>query len=110
VNRLNTSELPYAESLPLLGIEPDHWRAILEALRLSRQQAQILDLLLRGVDEQIIAPVVGIRQSTLRADIDRIFARTRSNNRIELAMQVLALSHKVKSTEAEAAFYGKRLF
>jgi DNA-binding NarL/FixJ family response regulator len=110
VNSPNTSERPHAESLPLLHIEPDRWRAILNVLRLSRQQAKILDLLLRGMCEESIAPVVGIRQSTLRADIGRILARTRSNNRTELAMQVRALSHQVKSTEAEAVFYGKRLF
>ena len=110
MNSPNTSELPHAESLPLLRIEPDRWRAILGVLRLSRQQAKILDLLMRGMCEENIAPVVGIGESALRAHIDHILARTRSNNRTELAMQVLALSRQVKSDQAEAVFYGKRLF
>ena len=110
MNSPNTSELPHAESLPLPRIEPDRWRAILGVLRLSRQQAKILDLLLRGMGEENIAPVVGIGESALRAHIEHILARTRSNNRTELAMQVLALSRQVKSNQAEAVFYGKRLF
>ena len=69
---------------------PDHWREILEHLRLSPQQAQILDLLLRGVGDENIAPTVGLRKSTVRADIAPPLARPRANNRAELAMQVLA--------------------
>jgi DNA-binding NarL/FixJ family response regulator len=105
----NTSEIPHAEFLPLPRIEPDCWRAILNVIELSPQQAKILDLLLRGMDDKEIAPVVGIPQSTLRGDIARIFARTGSNNRMELATHVLALSHLLKPNEGEAIFCGKRL-
>ena len=77
---------------------------------LSPQQAQILDLLLRGVGDENIAPTVGLRKSTVRADIAHLFRATRANNRTELAMQVLALAHQVKPTRGEAIFCGSRLF
>jgi DNA-binding NarL/FixJ family response regulator len=107
---LNNAEIHPVESLPLLPIEPERWRAIINVIELSPQQAKILDLLLRGMDDKEIAPVVGIPQSILRDNIARILARTGSNNRMELATHVLTLSHKLKATEAEAVFYGKHLF
>jgi DNA-binding NarL/FixJ family response regulator len=106
---LNKPEIHPVESLPLLSSEPDHWRALLNVIELSPQQAKILDLLLRGMDDNEIAPIVGIPQSTLRSHIAHIFARTGSNDRTELATHVLALSHQLKPDEGEAIFYGKRL-
>jgi DNA-binding NarL/FixJ family response regulator len=110
VNGRNKSEIPQAESLPQLSIEPDHWREVLDLLGLSPQQAKILDLLLRGVCDKNIAPTVGIGQSTVRAHIASILARTRSNNRTELAMQVRSLAQQMKPNKGEAIFCGRRLF
>ena len=110
MNGRNKPQIPHAESLPQLSIEPDHWREVLDLLGLSPQQAKILDLLLRGECDRDIAPTVGIRQSTLCADIASILARTRSNNRTELAMQVQSLAQQMKPNKGEAIFCGRRLF
>ena len=109
MNGPNIAEIPPAESLPLPPIEPDHWREILDIMRLSPQQAQILDLLLRGVGDENIAPTVGLRKSTVRADIAHLLAQP-ADNRTELAMQVLALAHQVKPTRGGPSFAAAAYF
>jgi DNA-binding NarL/FixJ family response regulator len=81
--------------LPALPLHPGHWRAIFTALHLSPKQAQVVELLLRGLCDKQIAQAMGIREPTVRTYLDRISARTRTHGRMELAMKVLAVSHEV---------------
>jgi DNA-binding NarL/FixJ family response regulator len=110
MSRLNKPETHGEESLPLASLEGDGWPTILKLMRLSRQQAQILDLLLKGVCDEEIAPVVGIPQSALRSNIQSLLAQTGSNNRVELARYVRTLMRRRVPDKSEAIFCGKRLF
>jgi DNA-binding NarL/FixJ family response regulator len=81
--------------VPPLPLHPDHWQAIYLALRLSPKQAQVVELVLRGLCDKQIAQTMGIGEPTVRTYLDRISARTRTHGRMELAMKVLAVSHEV---------------
>jgi DNA-binding NarL/FixJ family response regulator len=85
----------YLESCPPLPLKDGHWQEIVRALRLSPQQARIAEFVLRGMCDKQIAAAMGIREPTLRTYLSRIFARTRTGGRMELAMRVLEVSHKV---------------
>jgi DNA-binding NarL/FixJ family response regulator len=82
-------------TLPPLPLHPAHWRAIFRVLRLSPKQAQVVELVLRGLCDKEIARAMGIGEPTVRTYFDRISARTRTHGRMELAMKVLAVSHEV---------------
>lgn len=83
------------ESFPPLPIDDEHWRAIVAAMRLSPQQAKILQLVLRGMCDKQVAAAVGISEPTVQTYLQRISARTRTHGRMELAMHVLAVSRRI---------------
>ena len=85
----------YLETFPPLPLDDAHWRAIVEAMQLSPQQAKIVELVLRGMCDKQIAAAMGISEPTIRTYLQRISARTRTHGRMELAMRVLAVSHQV---------------
>ncbi|MGA2254568.1 MAG: helix-turn-helix transcriptional regulator [Thermoguttaceae bacterium] len=85
----------YLETFPPLPLEDGHWQAVVRAMRLSPQQAKIAELVLRGMCDKQIAAAMGIKEPTIRTYLSRIFARTRTGGRMELAMRVLEVSHKV---------------
>jgi DNA-binding CsgD family transcriptional regulator len=84
-----------SSDVPPLPLHRDHWQAIYLALRLSPKQAQVVELVLRGLCDKQIAQTMGIGEPTVRTYLDRISARTRTHGRMELAMKVLAVSHEV---------------
>ena len=95
VTRSKNSHSTGTEAFPLLPIETAHWLAIVHAMQLSPQQARIVELLLRGMCLKQIAEAMGIGQPTVRTYLDRIFARTGTHGRMELAMHVLGISHGI---------------
>ena len=82
-----------------LPLEPEWTELRAEALAaigtLSPKQAQVVELVLRGLCDKQIAQTMGIGEPTVRTYLDRISARTRTHGRMELAMKVLAVSHEV---------------
>ena len=85
----------YLDTFPPLPLDDDHWLAIVRAMRLSPQQAKIVELVLRGLCDKQIAAAMGISEPTIRTYLQRISARTHTRGRMELAMRVLAVSHEV---------------
>lgn len=85
----------FLETFPPLPLGPDHWQAVVRSMRLSPQQARIVELVLRGMGDRQIAITMGIGEPTIRTYLQRIFRRTDSHSRMELAMRVLAVSHDV---------------
>jgi DNA-binding NarL/FixJ family response regulator len=85
----------YLETFPPLPLDDDHWRAIVQAMQLSPQQARIVELVLRGMCDKQIAVAMGIGEPTIRTYLQRISERTQTRGRMELAMRVLAVSHQV---------------
>ena len=89
------ADSPPGDFYPPLPLEPPHWQAVVRAMRLSPRQSKVVELLLRGMCDKQIAATMGISEPTIRTYLDRIWARTRSHGRMELAMRVLAVSHEV---------------
>jgi DNA-binding NarL/FixJ family response regulator len=84
-------------SLPPLPLAPEHWRGIVKSMGLSAQQARIVELVLRGARQKEIADLMRIAEPTVKTYLQRIFVRTKTTNRMQLAMRVLAHSHARKT-------------
>lgn len=80
---------------PALPLAPTHWAALVEAMGLAPQEARTAELVLRGFAYKEIAVVMEIEPPTIRTYLARIEAKTKTRGRMELAMHVLALSHRV---------------
>jgi two-component system nitrate/nitrite response regulator NarL len=83
------------DGLPQLPLTAAQWKYVVMVLRLSPQQAKIVELVLRSAGNRQIAEVLGLREPTVRTYLERIFSRTGTRDRMELAMRVLAASHDV---------------
>ena len=83
------------QDFPPLPLEATHWRAVVAALRLSPQQARIVELVLRGMCDKQIALTLELSEPTIRTYLQRIFVRTSTHGRMGLALRVLAVSHQV---------------
>jgi len=88
-----------ADSLPPLPLAAEHWSAVAAALNLSPQQTRIVELTLRGACHKQTATILGISEPTLKSYLQRIFVRTGTRSRMQLAMHVLAVSHQVAPSD-----------
>jgi DNA-binding CsgD family transcriptional regulator len=64
-----------ADSLPAMPLKPAHWRAVVDAMRLSPREADVAALKIRGAQLKEIAAILGIEMTTVRAFQDRICAK-----------------------------------
>jgi len=83
------------QDFPPLPLKAAHWQAVVQALRLSPQQAKIVELALRGMCDKQIALAMSLSEPTIRTYLQRIFVRTGTHGRMGLALRVLAVSHQV---------------
>jgi DNA-binding NarL/FixJ family response regulator len=96
MNPKKTTPANPPDDFPPLPVSRDHWGAIVEAVGLSPQQAKIVELVLRGMCDKQIAAALGIAEPTIRTYLSRVFARTGTRGRMELALHVLDVSHQVR--------------
>ncbi len=80
---------------PPLPLDAQHWKEIVKKIGLSTRQARIVELMLRDLSDRQIAIVLGISESTIETHKERISHRTGTHGRMQLAMHVLAVSHRV---------------
>ncbi len=85
-------------TLPPLPLDDRHWQAICQALRLSPRQIAVVELMLRDAGNKEIVAALGISEGTLKTQQKRIFRRTATCSRVQLAMRVLAVSHEIDGT------------
>ncbi len=83
-------------SLPPLPLNAAHWDAICKVLQLSPRQIAVAELMLRDAGNQEIVAALGISEGTLKTQQRRLYSRTGTSSRVQLAMRVLALSHEVR--------------
>lgn len=88
---------------PPLPINRELWRSVVEAVGLPPQQARIVELVLRGMCDKQIAATLGIAEPTLRTYLSRIFARTGTRGRMELALHVLGVSHAIRDQKCRCS-------
>jgi len=84
-----------ADSLPDLPLKPDHWRAVVDTMRLSPREADVAALKIRGAQLKEIAAILGIEMTTVRAFQDRICAKA-GIRRHEFFAHILRLSLEVR--------------
>lgn len=83
------------DSLPVLPLDEAHWQAIVNAMGLSKRQAQIAELLERGAQHKEIAAVLGIGISTIRQQQERLLHKIGASRPSELHLHILRVSHHV---------------
>jgi len=85
--------------LPAMPLNPDHWRAVVQAMRLSPREADVAALKIRGAQVKEIAAILGIETTTVRCFQDRICTKA-GIRRHEFFAHILRVSHEVKSHDA----------
>jgi DNA-binding NarL/FixJ family response regulator len=75
-----------------LPISEDGWKRAAAALRLSPQQARIVEGLLRGMRDKQIAADLDLSVPTVRTYLARMFIKIGVADRVELILRVVALS------------------
>lgn len=93
---VNSATVNESISLPPLPLEPDHWRVVVDAMRLSPREADVAALKIRGAQVKQMATILGIEQTTVRAFQDRICAKA-GIRRHEFFAHILRISHEVRS-------------
>lgn len=71
---------------------PAVWREIVRELKLSPQQARIVESLLRGMRDKQIAATLGLSVPTVRTYLGRIFMKVGVQDRVELILRVFAMA------------------
>src|SRR5438105_3182734 len=85
----NATESP----IPALKLDAGTWSRIVESLRLSPQQARIVEMILEGLCDKQIASALGLTVPTIRTHLGRIFQRNGLEDRIELILRAFAVAH-----------------
>lgn len=70
------------------------WRSIVETEGLSPMQADVIAMLMQGLEDKQIGPALGIAFSTVRTHRDRAVSRLglRDANRVEITVRVFSLA------------------
>ena len=74
----------------LFPLTPEEWRRAVVTLRLTRQQAKIVEQILRGLKDKEVAKALGLSEPTVRTHLTRLFARLEVDDRVQLVLRVLA--------------------
>jgi len=71
-------------------LNADEWNEVVGSLGLSPQQAKIVELIVSGEGDKQIATSLGLKRSTIRTHLRRIFTHLQVADRMELALRVFA--------------------
>lgn len=81
---------------PPLPLSARQWEVIVKAMRLSKREATVAELVLRDLGNKEIAAVMGISHKTVGTYLDtRIPKKTGARGRMQLATHVLAVALRV---------------
>jgi DNA-binding NarL/FixJ family response regulator len=82
-----------ASTLPPLPLPADKFALIVIKLELSRQQARVVELILRNCCDKEIAAEMQLKVSTVRTYLGRLFTRLGVENRLALVLKIFAAVH-----------------
>jgi DNA-binding NarL/FixJ family response regulator len=82
-------------SLPPLPVAADHWQAMIDAMKLSPQQAKVAELMVRGAQLKEIASILGIKACSVRNQQERMYAKLGIRCGKELFAHILGVSYQV---------------
>jgi DNA-binding NarL/FixJ family response regulator len=101
---VNVMHALVAEFAPGIGtINDEEWQHIVSSMALTPQQARVVRLILGSKADKQIAREIGVSFGTVRAHLSRVFERTGTSGRMELAALVftrlMALRDRAKREE-----------
>jgi len=88
-------------------VSEQEWLALRENLGLSRQQAEIIRHILRGASDKEIAERMEISVSTVRTYMNRLFHKFHLNDRLKLALHVVACAREQRLQRAGSQWADK---
>ena len=81
-------------SIPGPLLTSAEWDHVVQSLRLTGQQAKIVELLLRGNKDKQIAAGMGLSNWTVRTQLTRLFRRLDVADRVGLVLRVFRIAHR----------------
>ena len=93
----NLSTMSYKwqdKDLPPLPMAEAVWHEISRLLELPPQQAKVVELILRGMQDKEIAAALGLSFPTVRTHLRRIFDRLEVTDRVGVVLRVFAMAQK----------------
>ncbi len=89
-------------------LNSDEWDDVVRSLELSPQQAKIVELVLLGKKDKQIAASLGLKRSTIRTHLRRIFIHLQVADRMELALRVFTAACKRCKRKKKSRCHPKR--
>ena len=86
VARPAVSQVPFAASL----FTADEWKQLRDSLSLTRRELQVVNGIFAGLNETMIARLLGISPHTVHSYLDRVYRKLRVNTRVDLVLRVVA--------------------
>lgn len=86
------TDQPRLGNLPPLPVSDPEWQEIAKELALSPQQTQVVELILRNLQDKQIAEELNIAFPTVRTYLRRIFDRLGVDDRMGLVLYIFALA------------------
>lgn len=80
---------------PPFPLAEDCWQAVIESLRLSKQQAAVTEYVMRDLSTKQITIVMGIKEGTVKEYLKRAFDKAGAHSQKGLISRVMAVSHQV---------------
>jgi DNA-binding NarL/FixJ family response regulator len=81
---------PIVSQLDLFPLTAQEWKDAIEQLRLTRQQARIVEQILRGLRDKQVAAALNVSEATVRTHLARLFTKLAIDDRVQLVLCVLA--------------------
>lgn len=78
-----------------MPVAVDHWQAIIDAMKLSPQQAKIAELMVRGAQLKEVASALDIKACSVRNQQERMYAKLGIRCGKEFFAHVLGVSYQV---------------
>ena len=91
----------HCSEVPTSLLEPRQWHEVVQTLEFSPQQARIVGLLLQDHKDKEIAADLGLSVATVRTHFRHLFARQKVDDRLGLALHVLAIARKKEQATRE---------
>jgi len=83
-------------SEPAFPLRPAAWQHVIAELKLSPQQARIVEQILLGKRDKQIALALGLELPTIRTYLRRIFDRADVSDRMELVLRVFTIAQGLR--------------
>lgn len=83
--------------------EEETWARVVMSLGLPRQQARVVEGILRGKGDKQIAQELGLGVPTVRTYLGRVFDRLGASDRVQVVLRVIAQERTVNSEKRGTA-------